>query len=90
MSAHPGVAMEAIAELILIIRGQRVIDLAGLYGVETRALVQAVQRNPERFPEDFMFRLTPDEHDLLRSQNVISRAPREAGAICLMRSRNKV
>jgi hypothetical protein len=79
MSAHPGVAMEAIAELILIIRGQRVIldsDLAGLYGVETRALVQAVQRNPERFPEDFMFRLTPDEHDLLRSQNVISKAPR--------------
>jgi hypothetical protein len=46
-------------------------DLAELYGVEVRALNQAVQRNLRRFPEDFMFRLTPDEHESLRSQTVI-------------------
>jgi hypothetical protein len=48
------------------------IDLAWLYGVETRALVQAVKRNAERFPEDFMFQLSQDEFNLLRSQSVIS------------------
>lgn len=47
-------------------------DLARLYGVETRALVQAVRRNVERFPDDFMFRLTPEEFSLLKSQSVIS------------------
>lgn len=47
-------------------------DLAGLYGVETRVLVQAVKRNLERFPVDFMFQLTPDELANLRSQSVIS------------------
>ncbi len=46
-------------------------DLAELYGVETRVLNQAVTRNSERFPEDFMFRLSWDEHNALRSQNVI-------------------
>ena len=48
-------------------------DLAGLYGVETRVLVQAVQRNRERFPGDFMFQLTKDEVSSLRSQVVISK-----------------
>lgn len=60
--------------LILPIRGQRVLldfQLAGLYGVETRSLKQAVRRNIVRFPEDFMFELTPDEVDGLVSQNVI-------------------
>ena len=47
-------------------------DLAALYGVETRALVQAVKRNLGRFPEDFMFQLTPEEAANLRSQIVIS------------------
>ena len=47
-------------------------DLAALYGVETRALVQAVKRNLRRFPEDFMFHLSPDEAANLRSQIVIS------------------
>lgn len=47
-------------------------DLAALYGVEARALNQAVARNPERFPEDFMFQLTDDEWRALRSQTVIS------------------
>jgi hypothetical protein len=59
---------------ILILRGQRVIldaDLAAIYGVETRVLNQAVKRNSERFPEDFMFRLTPEEAVRSRSQTVI-------------------
>jgi hypothetical protein len=47
-------------------------DLAELYGVETRALVQQVKRNPERFPGDFMFQLSAKELDRLRSQFVIS------------------
>jgi ORF6N domain len=64
---------------ILLLRGERVMldaDLAELYGVETRALIQAVKRNRERFPDDFMFQLTPDEAALLRSQTVISKAGR--------------
>ena len=44
-------------------------DLAELYGVTTGALNQAVKRNAERFPEDFMFRLTPEEVEMLRSQS---------------------
>lgn len=45
--------------------------MARLYGVETRVLNQAVQRNIERFPEDFMFRLTKEDVEFLKSQNVI-------------------
>jgi hypothetical protein len=47
-------------------------DLAVLYGVPTKALVQAVKRNPERFPEDFSFQLDREEFDRLRSQIVTS------------------
>ncbi len=50
--------------MILLIRGQRVIvdtDLAALYRVKTKALNQAIKRNRERFPSDFMFRLAPEE-----------------------------
>jgi hypothetical protein len=68
-----------ITPLIRSIRDQRVIldtDLALLYGVETRALVQAVKRNADRFPEDFLFRLTPAEAAALRSQIVISKTGR--------------
>ena len=57
------------------IRGQRVIldrDLAALYGVETKVLNQAVKRNIERFPEDFMFQLTSEEFRNLRSQIMTS------------------
>lgn len=57
---------QAIAERILIIRGKRVIldnDLSSLYGVSTKALNQAVKRNPRRFPEDFVFQLTRQEKD---------------------------
>jgi hypothetical protein len=55
------------------VRGQKVIldfDLALLYKVETRVLNQAVKRNSQRFPEDFMFQLTENEYDSLRSQIV--------------------
>jgi phage regulator Rha-like protein len=57
------------------VRGQRVIldeDLAELYGVQTKALVQAVKRNLERFPDDFMFQLSDQEFRDLRSQSVTS------------------
>jgi hypothetical protein len=67
---------ERIERSILIIRGERVMldaDLAELYGVETRALVQAVKRNTERFPPDFAFELTTEEFNTLRSQFVISK-----------------
>jgi phage regulator Rha-like protein len=50
--------------------------LAELYQVEPRALIQAVKRNIDRFPEDFMFQLTWDEVSLLKSQSVISNDPR--------------
>ncbi len=66
---------ERIEHAILLIRSQRVMldsDLAELYGVETRALVQAVGRNKDRFPEDFMFQLTREEFSCLRSQIVTS------------------
>ena len=63
-----------IERSILLIRGQKVMlsmHLAGLYGVETRVLNQAVKRNISRFPEDFMFQLNDVEVDQLVSQNVI-------------------
>jgi ORF6N domain len=51
-------------------------DLAELYGVETRVLLQAVSRNQKRFPKDFMFQLLKEEYELLRSQIVISKKGR--------------
>jgi hypothetical protein len=68
------VPMEVIEQKILLIHGQKVmlsIHLAELYGVETRALNQAVKRNFNRFPKDFMFQLTDHEAGQLVSQNVI-------------------
>jgi hypothetical protein len=65
-----------IESVIFLVRGHRVLidtDLATLYGVETRSLVQAVKRNIQRFPSDFMFQLNKDEFDALRSQIVISK-----------------
>lgn len=61
-----------VERAIRIIRGDKVIldaDLAELYGVETKNLVKAVTRNPERFPEDFMFQLTNQEFKDLRFQS---------------------
>jgi hypothetical protein len=70
------VPARAIEQAIRLIRGQKVLldaDLATLYGVETRTLVQAVGRNRDRFPDDFMFRLSAEEFAALRSQSVISK-----------------
>jgi ORF6N domain len=71
-----------IQSRILALREQRVMldaDLAQLYGVETRVLVQAVKRNLARFPEDFMFQLSAQEFANLRSQTVISSAASSTG-----------
>ena len=75
VSAHSA-SSESISQLILMLRGQKVLldaDLALLYGVDTRILVQAVKRNLGRFPDDFMFQLVNHEVAHLRSQIVISR-----------------
>jgi hypothetical protein len=73
--AHP-VPVERIEQHILLLRGQKVMldfHLAELYEVQTKVLNQAVKRNIERFPEDFMFQLSRDESMLiLRSQTVTS------------------
>jgi hypothetical protein len=63
--------IERVETLILFVRGERVIldaDIAALYGVETKALVRAVKRNLDRFPDDFMFQLTAEEAVRLRCQ----------------------
>ena len=67
------IPVDRIEQVILLVRGQKVMldaDLARLYGVETKILVQAVKRNLVRFPEDFMFQLNKEEADFLRSQIV--------------------
>ena len=67
--------LQVIQNKIYEIRGQKVMldrDLAEMYGVETRTLNQAVKRNSERFPEDFMFQLTPEEFENWKSQIVMS------------------
>ena len=69
------IPLARIQGAILQLRGERVMldaDLATLYGVETKVLIQAVKRNIERFPDDFMFQLTDDEFERLRSQIVTS------------------
>lgn len=61
--------LERIERMIFLLRGEKVMfdcDLAALYGVETKALNRAVKRNQERFPEDFAFRLTSEEYEILR------------------------
>lgn len=66
---------ERIASRIYLVRGETVMldaDLADLYGVETKALNQAVGRNRERFPDDFMFQLSRKDLEHLRSQFVTS------------------
>jgi hypothetical protein len=70
------VPAERIEQLILFIRGEKVMldaSLAELYGVETGALNRAVKRNGSRFPEDFMFQLTPEEVESLRCHFGISK-----------------
>ena len=70
------VPVEKIENRIFRIRGKRVMldkDLAILYEVETRVLIQSVKRNIKRFPDDFMFQLTKEEASNWRSQIVISK-----------------
>jgi hypothetical protein len=71
--------LEGIQQAILLIRSKRVMldaDLAKLYGVSTKRLNEQVKRNRDRFPEDFMFQLSPEEAEALRSQMATSRQGR--------------
>ena len=75
MNEKAVITVDQIESIIFLIRGQKVMlssHLAELYGVEPRVLVQAVKRNSDRFPGDFMFQLTDDEFSNLKSQFVIS------------------
>ena len=84
MSKLPIIKEDTIASHIYFLRGHNVIldfDLASLYGVETRALKQAVKRNLRRFPDDFMFALDENEIDFVVSQNVIPSKRYLGGAI---------
>jgi hypothetical protein len=75
MTAKIAVPIERIENRILLVRGHKVLidaDLAALYGVETRMLNQAVKRNAERFPADFMFQLSAKELEAWRSHFVMS------------------
>lgn len=70
-----------VTKAIQIIRGQKVLmdfDLAALYGIPVKVLVQAVHRNLSRFPPDFLLRLTKEEWSSLRSQIVTLESPKEA------------
>jgi hypothetical protein len=71
--------VDHITRAITVLRGQRVLldaELAALYGVATKVLLQAVKRNARRFPEDFMMQLTVTEWDALRSHFVTSKTGR--------------
>lgn len=73
------VGVDAVSGRIHFVRGQKVIldaDLAELFGVVTKVFNQAIKRNIARFPADFMFQLTFEEHEHLRSQLVTSNAGR--------------
>jgi hypothetical protein len=68
-------SLERIEKSIFLLRGYKIMlsnHLAELYGVETRVLIQAVKRNIDRFPKDFMFQLSKKEFENLKSQIVIS------------------
>ena len=84
---------ESIARLVHAVRGERVLfdaDLAALYGVSTAALNQAVKRNRDRFPADFMFRLTAEEWAAMRSQIVTSSSGRAMMSQIVTSSRRKL
>jgi hypothetical protein len=69
------VAVERVERLILLLRGEKVLlgqQLAELYDVPVKVLIQAVKRNSSRFPEDFMFQLSREEFENLKSQFVTS------------------
>lgn len=80
--AEVSIPVELIERRIYLVRGQKVMldrDLADIYGVETRALVQAVARNPDRFPSDFMLQLSKEELRNWRSQIVMSNPAAKMG-----------
>lgn len=67
--------VESIRDHVYMLRGEQVMidsDLADIYGYELKAMNQQVRRNIDRFPEDFMFQMTRDEVDLVKSQFVTS------------------
>jgi hypothetical protein len=75
MNNSIAVSDETVISKIFLIRGKRVMidrDLAKMYGVETKVLNQAVKRNKERFPSDFMFQMTSEELEIWKSQFVTS------------------
>jgi hypothetical protein len=79
IASHRAVAAELVERRIYLIRGQKIMldaDLAELYGVPTKRLNEAVRRNPDRFPEDFMFQLTGEEARSLRSHFATSNTGR--------------
>ena len=84
MTKEIAVHTQEVARKIFLIRGHRVMidrDLAEMYEVETRRLIEQVKRNIDRFPDDFMFQLTKEEEEFLRSQNAISKKGVEAAVI---------
>jgi hypothetical protein len=91
MAAVVAIPEQRIAQSIWIVRGLRVMldaDLAALYDVATKVLLQAVKRNATRFPEDFMFQLDAEEFANLRSPTVTSN--RGGGATCRTSSPSRV
>jgi hypothetical protein len=90
---NPIAPLPEVENLIYLIRGHKVMlshDLASLYGVETRVLVQAVRRNVDRFPEDFMFHLTWEEagHTAPHFSAEISKATSRSQFVILNRGQN--
>jgi hypothetical protein len=82
ITSVPALVPEQIDRSILVIRGHKVLldsQLASFYGVETKVLNQAVKRNQERFPEDFMFQLSGEEFEDWRSQSVTSNPAAKMG-----------
>jgi hypothetical protein len=78
------IPQEQIIHKIVLLREEKVmldVDLAEMYGVETRALKQAVRRNIDLFPDDFMFELSPEEIETVVSQNVIPSKQHLGGSI---------
>jgi hypothetical protein len=70
MGRNPGITKQSIENKILLVRGKKIIldsDLALLYRVDVKRLNEQVKRNKQRFPADFLFRLTPEESEILRS-----------------------
>jgi hypothetical protein len=79
MTSESVLVRNSVENRIVLVRGQKVLldsDLAALYDVEVRSIIQAVKRNNKRFPSDFFFQLTAEENEALRSQTVISKSSR--------------